>query len=141
MSSTAHQREVKDLRAAGLNPILSAMGGRGASAPQGTMVSPENPLKGVAQSAMAIRHLDADIKQKNAAANAANSAANLASKQAEGKRIQNQKDRVTKKPYEYLDKGVDKAESWFKKKWKNRNKPKPKNKNKYYQKDGRYYRR
>lgn len=41
MRNTAHQAEVKDLIAAGLNPILSA-GGSGASSPEGVFFQPEN---------------------------------------------------------------------------------------------------
>jgi len=44
MSNTAHQREVEDLRKAGLNPILSAKYG-GSSTPMGSVASLVNPYK------------------------------------------------------------------------------------------------
>lgn len=61
MSSTSHRREVEDLRAAGLNPILSGTGGMGATTPQGAQASMSDVVSPAVSNAQHANRLKSEI--------------------------------------------------------------------------------
>lgn len=92
MANTAHQREVKDLRAAGLNPILSATKGSGAATPSGSAPTMQavdygSSAKSISDSASQFAQLSEGLK---------NTAADTASKMQQAKLLATEQESTAK---------------------------------------------
>lgn len=116
MSNTAHQREVADLKAAGLNPILSA--NAGSSTPTGasgnvTAARVDNPWSHLASSAVELGNIYTGFKQASAQVELMNAQAEKAKIETQVAKKGIPEADLKNKTYEQLKPIIDKLFNWF----------------------------
>lgn len=90
-SGSAHQREVTDLRAAGLNPMLSGTGGQGATTTPGIPASVPDVLGGAVSSGLQAARLKQELQNMKESATNTHADTKLKSEQQELAREQRRK--------------------------------------------------
>jgi len=116
MSNTAHQREVKDLEAAGLNPILSAKLG-GASSPSGAMPNIVNEMAPLENSARSMGEKMYNFRVQDATVNNLKLQNDLLKEQVESQKISNARQGLLTPGFELggslIEKVVNKISPWL----------------------------
>lgn len=111
MSDTSHQREAEDLRKAGLNPILTANGGAGATTPSGASANMVNPMSGFDPLAIiAVEKGNADISKTKAETLATLATERNLDEQNQNLRVQNTVLRAQAQKY-LVDMGMTKIQA------------------------------